>query len=333
MQGLKVLYERTGRDGEWARLVSASTPDYTDPATGGPLPGREQHWHIITSHRARLAEAARDWPAAATLYQSLAAWQRDRVAEALAAPAASLTPGQRNQIRNLSSTLNDLGDILRAQEDPGCLPHYQEALALAQRTGDRPSEAQRAIGLGNAYLDVPGLRDLDQAEHWFRHSLSLRPDTDRHGRALTLSSLGGVALERFDDAQTAGEGERVLLEHLNAAVRSYQQSLELTPADDHQVRGITENQLGIVYNRAGDTSQALRHYQRSIQHKEARGDIYAAGHTHYNIAILLEEDGRTSDALHYARAALDNYRQAGPGAASDAADAEQVITMLEQRSH
>ena len=179
---------------------------------------------------------------------------------------------------------------------------------------------------------MPGLRDLDQAEHWFQHSLSLRPDSDRHGRANSLSSLGAVALARFHDARAAGEAEPVLLKHLNAALRSYQQSLDLTPADDHQARGIRENQLGNVFSRAGDTGQALRHYQRSIQHEEARGDIYGAGLTRYNIALLLADDGRISDALHYARAALDNFRQAGPGAASDAADAEQLITTLEQGS-
>ena len=91
----------------------------------------------------------------------------------------------------------------------------------------------------------------------------LVPDTDRHDRASTLSCLGTVALERFADARAAGEDEPVLLEHLNAALRSYQQSLELTPADDHQARGAREHQLGIVYSRAEDTSQALRHYQRS----------------------------------------------------------------------
>jgi hypothetical protein len=35
--------------------------------------------------------------------------------------------------------------------------------------------------------------------------------------------------------------------------------------------------------------------------------------------------------LHYARAALDNYQQAGPGAASDAEQARQFIADLEQR--
>ena len=78
---------------------------------------------------------------------------------------------------------------------------------------------------------------------------------------------------------------------------------------------ISENQLGVIYQAAGHTDQALVHYQRSIRHKEAREDSYAAGQTRYNVAKVLAQAGRFGDALHYARAALDSFRQAGPGAA------------------
>jgi tetratricopeptide (TPR) repeat protein len=331
LQGLKVLYERTGRDGEWARLVASVTPDFTDPATGGPPPGRENLWSLITSYRVRLASNALDWATATTLQTADISWRRDQAATALATPAASLTPYQRGQIRNLSVALSELGDILREQEDPGCLPHFQEALALAQRIGDRPWEAQAAGSLGNAYLTVPELRNLDQAERSFRHSLNLRPGSDLLGRARCLNALGHVALERFNDARTAGEADPVLLKHLNAALRRYQQALDLTPADDHDQLGLTEHQLGNIYGSAGDTRQALRHFQQAIKHHEARGDIYRAGETRRNIALALASDGRLGDALHYARAALDNFQQAGPGAANHADRVRQLIDELEQQ--
>jgi len=54
--------------------------------------------------------------------------------------------------------------------------------------------------LGNAYLIVPGLRDVDQAQHWLQHGLSMRPEGDQLGRGQDLGSLGAVALERFEDA-------------------------------------------------------------------------------------------------------------------------------------
>ena len=331
LQGLRILYDRTGRDGEWARLVAAVTPDFTDPATEGPLPGRDGQWNRVTEYRVLIAQEARDWPAATTLQNARIAWNRDRAAAALAA-AGSLTPRQHNQIRELAVSLELLGHILNAQGDPDCLQYYQEALALYERIGGRQEEANLAISLGNTYLRVSGLRDLGQAEQWFQRSLRLRAGSDQFGQARGLAQLGAVALERFDEARAAGEAEPVLLEHLNAALGYYQQALGLTPAGDHKSRAVAENQLGSIYHRAGDTGQALRHYQQSLQHHEARADIYTAGSTRYNIALLLADDGRAGDALLYAHAALGNFQQAGPGAAAAAADAERLITGLEQRS-
>jgi tetratricopeptide (TPR) repeat protein len=333
LQGLSVLYERTGRDGEWARLVAAVTPDFTDPDTGGPLPGRENQWTLITGYRVWIARQAREWPAATTLQTALIAWHRDLATAALAAPPASLTQDQRHQIRSLSVTLEQLGYILRYQGDPGCLPYYQEALDLLERIGGgRQEEAKLAISLGNTYLQVAGLRDLDQAEHWYQHSLRLRAGSDQLGQARSLGQLGMVALERFDDARAAGEAGPVLLEHLNAALGSYQQALGRTSADDHRTRATIEGQLGNIYHRAGDTGQALRHYQQSLQHHEAHGNIHGAGQARYNTALLLGDADRVSDALLYARAALGNFQQAGPGAADYADRARQLISELEQRN-
>jgi tetratricopeptide (TPR) repeat protein len=330
LQGLHILYPRTGRDGEWARLVTAVTTDFTDPDTGGPLPGRDDQWALVTGYRVGLAEQARDWPAATTLATARTAWDRDRAAAALAAPPDSLTPDQRTQIRNLAVSLEELGQILRHQDDPGCLPYYQEALGLCERIRAQHEEAGLAINIGNAYLTVPGLRDLGQAENWFRHSMDLRPGSDQHGRATSLGQLGSVALARFDDARAAGEAQPVLLEHLNTALAGYQEALGLTHADDHEERGVIEQQLGNIYGRAGDTLQAFRYYQQALQHMEARGDIYGAGQVRDNIALLLADDGQASEALLYARAALDNFLQAGAGAAADADSVRQVIADIEQ---
>jgi tetratricopeptide (TPR) repeat protein len=119
---------------------------------------------------------------------------------------------------------------------------------------------------------------------------------------------------------------------LNDALRGFQESLDLVPADDHETRGRGENQIGNVYRQAGHsyTGQALRRYQRAIQHHEARGDVYEAGLTRYNIALLLRGEGRTDEALHYARAAIDNFRNAGPDGAPMVAQAERLIADLER---
>src|SRR5712692_2113406 len=108
-----------------ARLVTDLTPDFTDPATGAPLPGRERQWSIVTAYRVRLARNARDWASATTLQTAVIARAREGAATALNIPPASLTPDQRTQILNHAVDLNELGNILLLQDDPGCQPHFQ----------------------------------------------------------------------------------------------------------------------------------------------------------------------------------------------------------------
>ena len=147
--------------------------------TGRPLPGREDSWSVITSYRVELAKEARDWPPPPRCSRQGSRGTGTRFPRRVGVADDSLTPHQQLQIRNLAAALSDLGLFSLAQGAPSCLPYYQEALTLSQRIGDRAAEALVAFNLGNAFLDVPGLRDLDQAEHWYRHSLSLREDSDR----------------------------------------------------------------------------------------------------------------------------------------------------------
>ncbi len=54
-----------------------------------------------------------------------------------------------------------------------CRSISKRPLPLCHRIGDRPAEAVAAFNLGHAYKDIPALRDLDQAERWYRRSLEL----------------------------------------------------------------------------------------------------------------------------------------------------------------
>ncbi len=103
------------------------------------------------------------------------------------------------------------------------------------------------------------------------------------------------------------------------------------PTTSNQL-AIDHNQLGAIYGDSGDNANALRHFQQSIKYKEASGNTYGAALTRYNVAALLTRAGRYQDALHYANAALNNFEQAGPGAADRADIARQLIADLEQRT-
>jgi hypothetical protein len=259
LQALSLLYDSTGRNGEWARLVADVAPVVTDVRTGEALAGRAEAWATITSYLARIANTARDWSAAEAFSSRLLAWSRGKVEGALTTPADIVTEVQRSQILNYAVDLADHGHILIDQNDPGCLSYFQESMTLAERYGGgKLLQAQLAVALGSTYLTVAGLRDLDQAERWFRRSLSLRPEGDALGRAVCLGSLAKVGEARFMAARDASAPDSDLEKHLNDSLRDALAALELSPADDHGSRAITESQIGTVYQHAGDVVSALR---------------------------------------------------------------------------
>ncbi|MGH3902350.1 MAG: tetratricopeptide repeat protein, partial [Pseudonocardiaceae bacterium] len=330
LTALSNLYELTGRNVEWARLVGEVEGDYIDPATDGPLPGREEEYVYVMAFRVRIAQVRRDWPTATRLQTARTAWARDRASPYLELPDGRLDSTARRHIGELATSEHDLGRLLREQDDPACVGHFQAAYDLAKRIGDTVGQAGGASGLGSAYLRVSGLRDLDQAQYWHQRDLDLRSEHDQIGRAGAHVSLANVAYERALDVGVRGGHVDELVAHLNTAHIGYQRALDLLPADHHSYRAVAHHHLGNVKAAVGDIPQALHHLQQAIQHMEAYGNTYGAGLIRYNIASVLYEAGRSGDALHYARAALDNYRDVGPGAATKAQEAEELIHTLEQ---
>jgi tetratricopeptide (TPR) repeat protein len=329
MQGLRTLYGHTGRTVEWRRLVDELTPDLADPATAGPRPGREDQWSVFISYRIDIARDARDWPAAQELQQAVISWDRQQAADALVTPPEQLSAVQRNQIDNLAVDLHDLAQMLRDQDDPGCVPPYEESIRLSQRIGDRSGEANVTLNLGNAYTGVPALRDLDRAQYCYQRAGELFGEHDTFGQAKVAGQLGQVAYERFRDARNAGEPVEQLARHLTDAETAYQRVLKMLPSGAVSERATTHNQLGIVYDDAGDTDAALRNYQQAIQYCERQDNPFIAGQTRYNAALALINAGRYPEALLYAQAALRDFQSTGPGAAGRADLTRQLIERLE----
>ncbi len=219
-------------------------------------------------------------------------------------------------------SVSQLADILREQEKPECVEAYQEDYRISLHIDDKPGAAVTAFNLGRAYQDLPALRNLDEAERWYQRSLELRAEGDRKGKGGCMAQLGLVAYERFKDAREKERGEKELLEHLNAAVEYYQQALALLPPDAVDDLAVAHNQLGLIYMNAGDPStgsgqsleRALEHYNQGIKYREMGGNLYKAGTYRFNVAIALANNGRASDALLYARAALRSFEPYGQGA-------------------
>jgi len=149
---------------------------------------------------------ARQWAEAERLQRVRVEWNRQRAASALAAPPNALDDAQRHVIRTLAVSVEQLGHIQREQGKRECVTAYEEAANLLQRIGNKP-EAIVAFNLGCAYMDIPALRDLAQAERWYRRALELFDERDHNGRARALGQLGLVACERFQEAHAANKPE------------------------------------------------------------------------------------------------------------------------------
>src|SRR5579859_1344266 len=256
MQGLRALYEHTGRTVEWERLVAELTPEITDPDSGGPLPGWGRQWAMHASYRVRLAKEAREWPIAQKLQEALIVRDRQEAANALAAEPEGLDHKQWNTIRDLAAAIFELGQILFGQGKASCVDSFLEAMRLMQRIGDREAEAVTTLNLGHAYKDIADLRDLDRAEHWYQRRLELTEAHNTLARAQTIGQLGTIAFQRFLDDRRAGKPVEQQASHLASAANAYEQILPLFPADAVRDLGVTHHQLGVVYTESGDVDGA-----------------------------------------------------------------------------
>src|ERR1035437_5283440 len=115
MQGLGRFYDHTGRAAEWSRLVEEIVPDFIDPATDGPLPGKDADWILTTQYRVHLAENARQGDRAERLQGQRVSWNRQRAAAILAKPQQAWMEEKKNAVRTLATSLHGLSEIQREQ--------------------------------------------------------------------------------------------------------------------------------------------------------------------------------------------------------------------------
>lgn len=331
MQGLDTLYDHTGRHNEWGRLVQEIVPEFVEQATDGIPPGIDgQNWWLVMGYRGRLLQESRHWKEAERLQQLQVNWAYEQSAAALTVPPARWTPAQQHQIRSLAVSLEHLGSIQREQGKSTCVTNYEQCFTLSQQLSDSPEAAVAAANLGYAYMFLPALRDLDQAESWINRSLELRPDRDRQGQAQCYGQLGAVAYERYEDACQAGSNALTQLIHLEVARQMYDHALTLLPANAFDDLAVTHNQLGLIYKNKGDLYRALPHYQEAIRLKEQVGNVYGTALTRCNMSVALWQAGRLGDALLYAQAALRNFQPYGASAQADIDKTQRLIAAIQK---
>jgi tetratricopeptide (TPR) repeat protein len=272
----------------------------------------------------------RQWAEAECLARLRVDWERQYAASSLIALPEALDTIQRNTVRELAVSLEQLAIVLREQSKAECVVPSQEAISLYQQIGDRVTEAISAFNLGHAYQDIPAIRNLAQAEHWYRRSLELYDDRDKIGRGNCLGQLGSVAYGRFIEARATKQSDEELLRFINTSIGFYQQALDLFPSNAVDRLAVVYCQLGNIYQDAGDLDRALLHYREAIRYFDAAGDLFNSATARFNVAVTLTQAGRLPDALAYAQAALRNYATFGDRAAAEIQRTQALIEWIER---
>ena len=326
MQGLRWLYDQTGRRVEWKRLVDEITPFFMDPKNDGPILGREIDWGVVIDYRVKMAFKSRQWDEAMRLQKRDVERQREKVGPVLAVDPKKIDENAKLAIRNYVVSIGNLADIQYKTGDVWCVQRYEEAIEKSDTYGFWPMAAGYSMNLGNAYIFIAEIRDLHKAEHFFKRGLDLTSESDVLGRSRCLANLGNVALERYLETQRAGKPE---CEHLGGACKYFQQALNILPPNAVQELALSHNRLGYVYGYSRMFDKALRHHQESVRYSDMLGDIYLAATRRRDIAFLLKNAGQLSDALVYARSSREKFEAYGLAGAEQVLKTQNLIGELE----
>ncbi|OPY48252.1 MAG: CHAT domain protein [Methanosaeta sp. PtaU1.Bin028] len=327
MQGLKKLYDQTGRWIEWGRLVEEVVPYFVDAKTGGPLPGQERDWSTVTGYQVNLKIKSRQWDDALKLQKKKVEWDHE-----IAGPALTMDLNKIDEMNwvNIRNYLVSLGQLARIQVEIGdkeCIRNYKEAIEAGEKYGLREISASYSMNLGIAYKTLAQIRNLGEADYWCRRSLDLTPESSFMDRGRCFVNLGNVASERFKDTLQSGEPE---VKYLQDSLDFYHKGLEAFPADAKDELAATHNALGVIYDYSSMFDEAIKQYQKAIYLIDEVGDTYRAGATRLNVAKSLAKANRLSDALEYARSALEKFKACGSAGADGWRRAQNLITRLEE---
>jgi tetratricopeptide (TPR) repeat protein len=293
MQGLGVLYRHTGRLAEWSRLVNELVPDLFDPATEGPLPGKDKPWSMVIEYRVRLAQEARLWDKAEALEKIDLDWNRQLASPILSKDPVSWTAVEKEIIRTLGVSVHELAQIRRLRGSSICVDGYREALALAELIADSQLAGHCAHNLGVAYGELVEIQDLGLEEQWYKRALQLF-HKDRMGQARCFLQLGAVAFRRFLKAREGNMAVEECLREISEAESYSKRALSMFPPDAVGDLASAHLQLGNIYANAGQIDAALRHCRESIGLFEVKPNRFPAGQVRWIAANALARDFQAS---------------------------------------
>jgi hypothetical protein len=335
-EALLMLYDHAGRQPEAVSLLREMLAGLQDTQPYGADAGLDAATYLQVQLARRTQQTAealsrlKDW--VARLREKADAWTQ--------VAADQLDEGQRALLQRLASAYALLGDIQLEEALSDCVGAYQTAIELYERLDEQAAAASYALRLGNSFLDLAFLNDLEQAGHWFQYSLGIFGPADRLMVGRCLVGLGAVEYRHAQDAILAWShsrednasglggrlppGERKAIEqridqHIKAAFDAYRRAQESFLA----IGAVAD--LADLLARQGDLAAsvglldpALGWWRDAIRSFEAMSEREPAGQVRLSIARALKRKDRLADAREYAAAALRDFEAVGADAAEAA---------------
>lgn len=203
-------------------------------------------------------------------------------------------------------------------------------MKFSEQIGEQAGASSCLLNLGNAYKNIPIIRDLAKSESCYRRSLDLTDESDSLGIGQCLAQLGILSWERSKEAHEAKKPIKEQRNYLDSALQFCNQALENIPSNAFDSLVIIHNLLGTIYHVAGDLPNTLKNYQESIRYSEMSGSLFMAASIRNNIAVALSAAGQSNDALDYAHAALRKFETYGDRAMNEIQQTRELIAEIEQ---
>ncbi|HYG64771.1 MAG TPA: CHAT domain-containing tetratricopeptide repeat protein [Thermoanaerobaculia bacterium] len=196
---------------------------------------------------------------------------------------------------DLARTLNQAGRVDSALDRfQHAREHWEKALPLARRSGDRRLLFDISSNLGTFHINELG-EPRTAIEVYLEEALGLAESVDRLAQTKAHINLGSAYADLSE--------YEIALEHSGRAL----QLARTLAGPDREVEEVTAlNNLGDTYFALGELEKASQHFRQVLEHEGV--EPLKRAKTLQNLGVALDMSGKTDEALRAFEGALDLAR-------------------------